>query len=223
MCGKSLFFKSCVEMGFIEDACLKMRSVVSCAIAMLQPIEATLDLIMIAKVLQTGLYWPTLSKDARKFIMTCDRYKRTGGITKRHEMPQSGILELELFDVCEVDFMGPFPHSHNNLYILVVVEYVSKWVEAVATPTNDSKVVLKFLKKNIFTRFGTPRALLSDNGTQFCSKPLESLLKKYGLFHKVAMPYHPQTSGQVEVSNRELKSIMKKNGGSILQRLVHQT
>jgi len=82
--------------------------------------------------------------------------------------------------------MGPFPPSHNNFYILVAVDYVSKWVKAIASLTNDSKVVLKFLKKYIFTQFGTPRALLSDNGTHFCSKPLESLLKKYGIFHKVA-------------------------------------
>ena len=100
--------------------------------------------------------------------------------------------------------MGPFPPSHKNLYIFVVDDYVSKWVEAIASPKNDSKVVLKFLKKNIFTRFGTPRALLSDNGTHFCNKALESILKKYGVFHKVATPYHPQTSGQVELSNREL-------------------
>jgi len=106
--------------------------------------------------------------------------------------------------------MDPCHPFCNNLYILLVVDYVSKWVEVVATLMNDSKVVIKFLKKNIFTRFGTPRALLSDNGTHFCNKPLESLVKKYGVFHKVATPYHPQISGQVEISNRELKSILEK-------------
>jgi len=165
---------------------------------------------MIVKVLQVGFYWPMLFKDAKKFIMTCDRCQRMGNITKRHEMPQSGILEVELFDVWEIDFMGPFPPFLNNLYILMAVNYVSKWVEAVATPTKDSTVIIKFLKKNIFTRFGTPRALLSDNGTHFCNKPLESLLKKYGVFHKVATLYHTQISGQVELLNWELKSIMEK-------------
>jgi len=75
--------------------------------------------------------------------------------------------------------MDPFPLSHNNLCILLAVDYNSKWMEAIATPTNDSKVVIMFLKKNILTRFGTPRALLSDNGTHFCNKPLKSILKKY--------------------------------------------
>jgi len=93
-------------------------------------------------------------------------------------MPQQGILELELFNVWGIDFIGTFPPSYNNLYILVVVDYVSKLVEGIATPTNDSKVVIKFPKKNIFTRFGMLRALLSDNGTHFCNKPLELILKK---------------------------------------------
>ena len=90
-------------------------------------------------------------------------------------MRQSGMLDVELFDVWGIGFMGPFPPSHNNLYIPVAIDYVSQQVEAIASPTNNSKVVLKFLKKNIFTRFGTPSALLSDNGTYFCNKPLELL------------------------------------------------
>ena len=72
--------------------------------------------------------------------------------------------------------MGPFPTSYSNNYILVAVDYVSKWVEAIATPTNDNKVVLNFLRKNIFSRFGVPRALISDGGSHFCNKPLETLL-----------------------------------------------
>nr|XP_009782928.1 PREDICTED: uncharacterized protein LOC104231610 [Nicotiana sylvestris] len=89
-------------------------------------------------------------------------------------------------------------------------DYVSKWVEAVALPTNDAKVVVGFLKKNIFTRFGTPRAIISDEGTHFCNRAFEKLLTKYDVRHKVATPYHPQTSGQVEVSNREIKSVLTK-------------
>ena len=110
--------------------------------------------------------------------------------------------------------MGPFPKYFSNLYILVAVDYVSKWVEAVALPTNDARVVVKFLKKNIFTRFGTPRAIISDGGTHFCNKQFETLLRKYGVTHKVATPYHPQTSGQVEVSNKELKRILEKTVGT---------
>ncbi|KAL1333926.1 hypothetical protein AAHE18_11G139700 [Arachis hypogaea] len=95
-------------------------------------------------------------------------------------------------------------------YILVAVDYVSKWVEAIATPTNDTKTVLKFLQKYIFSRFGVPRVIISDGGTHFCNKQLYSAMVRYGIRHKVATPYHPQTNGQAEVSNRELKRILER-------------
>ena len=93
----------------------------------------------------------------------------------------------------DLDFMGPFLSSYGNRFILVGVDYVSKWAEAVASPTNDAKVVMKFLKK-LFTRFGVPRAIISDGGSHFCNKQFASLLKKYGVHHRVGTPYHPQTS-----------------------------
>ncbi|KAL5573202.1 hypothetical protein UlMin_022799 [Ulmus minor] len=110
--------------------------------------------------------------------------------------------------------MGHFPTSFSNKFVLVAVNYVSKWVEAVALSTNDSRVVIRFLKKNIFARFGTPRAIISDGGSHFCNKQFDALLSKYGVTHRVATPYHPQTSGQVEVSNRELKRILEKTVNS---------
>jgi hypothetical protein len=125
-------------------------------------------------------------------------------------MPQKGMLEVELFDVWGIDFMGPFPPSFGKNYILVAVDYVSKWVEVVALPSNDARAVVSFLKQNIFSRFGVPRALISDEGTHFLNKLMENLLKKYNVKHKIATPYHPQTSGQVEVSNRQIKKILEK-------------
>ncbi|XP_070039558.1 uncharacterized protein [Nicotiana tomentosiformis] len=109
-----------------------------------------------------------------------------------------------------IKFMEPFVSSYGNKYILVAVDYVSKWVEAVALPSNDAKGVIGFLRKNIFTRFGTPRAIISDGGTHFCNRSFAKLLEKYGICHKVATPYHPQTSGQVEVLIREIKSVLTK-------------
>ncbi|XP_075102238.1 uncharacterized protein LOC142177447 [Nicotiana tabacum] len=106
--------------------------------------------------------------------------------------------------------MGPFVCSFGHKYILDVVDYVSKWVEAVALPTNDARMVVGFLKKNIFTHFGTLRVIISDGGTHFCNRAFEKLLAKYDVHHKVATPYHPQTSRQVEVSNREIKSVLTK-------------
>ncbi|KAG7528251.1 Reverse transcriptase domain [Arabidopsis suecica] len=165
----------------------------------------------VQKVLQAGLWWPSMFKDAHGFIAKCDPYQRMGNITRRNEMPQNPILEVEVFDVWGIDFMGPFnPASYSNKYILVAVDYVSKWVEAIASPTNDHKVVLKLFKSIIFPRFGIPKAEISDGGSHFINKVFESLLKKHGVKHKVATPYHPQTSGQVEVSNRQIKAILAR-------------
>ncbi|CAA7030191.1 unnamed protein product [Microthlaspi erraticum] len=160
-------------------------------------------------LLQAGFWWPSLFKDTHDFIARCDRCQREGSISKRNEMPQNPILEVEVFDVWGIDFMGPFePPSHGNRYILVAVDYVSKWVEAIASPTNDAKVVLKLFKSIIFPRYGVPRVVISDRGSHFINKVFENLLKKYGVKHKVATPYHPQTSGQVEVSNKQIKGIL---------------
>ncbi|CAM8965856.1 unnamed protein product [Rhodiola kirilowii] len=106
--------------------------------------------------------------------------------------------------------MGSFPPSYGHQYILVVVDYVSKWVQVVATPTCNAKVVMKMFQKVIFPRFGVPRTVISDGGSHFKERNFKTLLKKYGVYHKVGTPYHPQTSGQVEMSNREIKSILGK-------------
>ncbi|XP_028181399.1 uncharacterized protein LOC114368281 [Glycine soja] len=105
---------------------------------------------------------------------------------------------------------GPLPSSLGNEYILVVVDYVSKWVEVVDAPKNDAKTVMKFLKKNIFARFEVPRVLISDGGSHFCNNQLQKVLGHYHVTHKVASPYHSQTNGQAEVSNRELNKSLEK-------------
>nr|GEX80671.1 hypothetical protein [Tanacetum cinerariifolium] len=99
---------------------------------------------------------------------------------------------------------------HN--YILVAVDYLSKWVEAKALPTNDARVVCKFLK-SLFSRFGTPRAIISDLDTCFCNDQFAKVMLKYNVTHCLATAYHPQTSGQVKVSNRGLKRILERTVG----------
>ncbi|OMP12360.1 Integrase, catalytic core [Corchorus capsularis] len=106
--------------------------------------------------------------------------------------------------------MGPFPPSDKKNYIILAVDYVSKWVEAIATEKDDARTVIKFLKNNILHRFGIPRYLISDGGTHFCNKIVQVLVEKYGVRHKVSTSYHPQTSGQAEVSNRQVKLILEK-------------
>ena len=164
-----------------------------------------------AKILQAGFYWPNLLKDVHEYIKQCDPCQRSGKISRRNEMPQKGILEVELFDVWGVDFVGPLPSSKGYKHILVAVDYVSKWIEAIPTVSADSKSVRKLFKTVIFPRFGVPRVVISDGGAHFNNEQLEKLLSKYGVKnHRVTTPYHPQANGQVELSNREVQQILEK-------------
>ena len=97
-------------------------------------------------------------------------------ISKCKMMPLNPVLEIELFDIWGIDFMGPFSSLFGNQYILITVDYVSKWVEAIPNKTNDNKVVIKFLKDNIFSRFRAPRTIITDNGTHFCNRSFETLM-----------------------------------------------
>nr|GEW66316.1 reverse transcriptase domain-containing protein [Tanacetum cinerariifolium] len=102
--------------------------------------------------------------------------------------------------------------AKSRNYILVAIYYLSKWVEAKALPTNDARVVVKFLK-SLFARFGTPRAIISDRGTYFYNDQFAKVMLKYGVTHRLFTAYHPQTSGQVDVSNRDLKRILERTIG----------
>nr|GFA58229.1 transposon Ty3-I Gag-Pol polyprotein [Tanacetum cinerariifolium] len=115
------------------------------------------------KIFDAGFFWPSIYKDAHEFVKNYDSCQRQGTISQRDEMPQNSIQVCEIFDVWGIDFMGPFPSSRGNKYILVAVDYLSKWVEAKALPTNDARVVCKFLK-SLFARFGSPRAIISGRG-----------------------------------------------------------
>ncbi|CAN6579222.1 unnamed protein product [Malus baccata var. baccata] len=131
-----------------------------------------------AKILQSGFFWPSLFKDTYLCYQACDKCQRVGNLSQRNEMPQRSILVIELFDVWRIDFMGPFLSSHGNLYILVAIDYVSKWVEAITSPTCKSSVVLGFLQNTIFPRFRVPRAIISDEGTHFLNRTMAVLCTK---------------------------------------------
>ncbi|RDX77192.1 gag-pol, partial [Mucuna pruriens] len=105
---------------------------------------------------------------------------------------------------CSTKFLifGLFIHSSGY--------YVSRWVEAIATKTIDVKVVVNFLKSNIFCQFVVPKVLISDQGSHFCNRAMSSLLHKYGVVHRVATTYHPQTNGQAKVFNMEIKKTLQK-------------
>jgi len=162
------------------------------------------------KALQSRFYWPTLFKNSFHFCKSCANCQKIGKISRRDMMPLTRFLKLNflIFGVS-----NSWDHSQIHSAILVAVGYVFKWVEVVPTKTNDNKVVVKFLKENIFSRFCTPRAIISDNGSHFCNRVFKALMRKYFITHKLSTPYHPQTNGQVEVTNRQIKLILEKTVG----------
>ncbi|GJT87353.1 reverse transcriptase domain-containing protein [Tanacetum coccineum] len=134
------------------------------------------------KVFDSRFFWPTIYRDAHDLVTRCDACQRQVKISQQDEMPQNIIQVCEIFDVWGIDFMGPFSSSRGNKYILVAVDYLSKWVEAKVLPTNDARVFAK-------------------------------VMLKYGVTHRLSTAYHPQTSGQVEVSNHGLKRILERTVG----------
>ncbi|CAM8890151.1 unnamed protein product [Rhodiola kirilowii] len=162
------------------------------------------------KILDSGFFWPSIFKDAKEKCQKCDKCQRVGNVSARNEMPQVPILVNDVFDIWGLDFMGPFPVSCDYTYILVAVDYVSKWVEAKATRCDDAKTVIEFLRTNLFCRYGVPKAIISDQGTHFCNRIMAATLKRYHVHHRTSTAYHPQSNGQAEISIREIKGILEK-------------
>nr|GEW00946.1 reverse transcriptase domain-containing protein [Tanacetum cinerariifolium] len=149
---------------------------------------------------------PHQSDPEKKEITETFPLETLGMVTFRGDYNTSWFADI-IFDIWAIDFMGPFPSSRGNKYILVAVDYLSKWVESKALPTNDARVVCKFLK-SLFGRFRTPRAIISDRGTHFCNDQFAKVMLKYGVTHRLSTTYHPQTS-----SNRGLKCILERTVG----------
>ena len=101
--------------------------------------------------------------------------------------------------------MESFPSSFGNIYIILVVDYVSKWVEAIACPKNDVSTVVEFIQRNILNRFEAPKTIISGEGSHF-----SKLMSRHGIKHVIGLAYHPQSNGQAEISNREIKKLLEK-------------
>jgi transposase InsO family protein len=125
-------------------------------------------------------------------------------------MPLTLNLQIDIYDVWGIDFMGPFPNSEGCEYILIVVDNVSKWVEALPYRAADAMHSKKMFDEVIFLRYGVPRIVISDGGSHFIDRTFRKALLEVGVDHQIATPYHPQTSGQAETSNKKIKNILQK-------------
>jgi hypothetical protein len=163
------------------------------------------------KVLHSGYYWPSIFKDVAKYVRNCDSFQRIGIPTSSDEMPLRAQVMIEPFEKWALDFVGPIsPMSHRKNYILVCTDYVTKWVEAKSLFRSIEKFVVEIIYEDIFTRFGVPREIVTDQGTQFTSKMMKEMTEKYGIKHHKYSPYHPQANGQVESTNKVLEAILTK-------------
>jgi transposase InsO family protein len=130
-----------------------------------------------------------MHEDTKRYVATCPECQRTWNISQRNSMPLKYNLQIDLFDVWGIDFMGPFKNSYGFEHILVMVDYVSKWVEAMPFCKASTEESIAMIKSVIFPRFGTPRILISDGGTHFTGKNFKKCLSKLGIEHKISTTY----------------------------------
>lgn len=162
------------------------------------------------KVLQMGYYWPTISKDAKKFVQTCASCQRMGCPRQFDEMPLHSQIAIKPFERWELYFIGPInPSSNQKTYILVATEYVIKWVEVEALPRETEDSLIHFLYQ-LFMRYGLPREVITNGGTQVIGYKIIATLKNYHIMHRITTPYHPQANGQVESTNKVIEEILTK-------------
>jgi hypothetical protein len=163
-----------------------------------------------AKVWSIGFFWLEMHEDTKRYVASCPECQRTGNISQKNVMPLKYNLQIDLFDVWGIYSMGTFKNSKGFEHILVMVDYVSKWVEAMPCCKASTEESIAMIKSMIFPRFGTPRILINDGGTHLTGKNFRKFLSKLGIEYRVSTAYHPQTNGQAETSNRQLKSIVNK-------------
>eukprot|EP00253_Pinus_taeda_P006567 PITA_06567 len=150
-------------------------------------------------------------REKRRIVQQSASCQRMGQPNHRDQMPLNPQVISEPFERWALDFIGPInPPSNQRTYILVCTDYMTKWVEAKALIRANEEVVLAFLFEEIFTRFGTPRELVTDGGPPFNSHGFKSTLHKYHIQHRMTTPYHPQANGQVESTNKVLEAILTK-------------
>jgi hypothetical protein len=163
-----------------------------------------------AKVWQSGFYWPAMYDDTKSFVQCCSKCQMHRNINTRDIMPLTSNLQIYIFDVWGINFMGPFPNSEGCKYILVVVDYVFKCVEALPCWATDAIHSKKMFHEVIFPMYEVPRIVISDGGSHFIDRTFRKALLEIGVDHRIATPYHPQMSGQAETSNKQIKNILQK-------------
>nr|KYP31610.1 Transposon Ty3-I Gag-Pol polyprotein [Cajanus cajan] len=168
-----------------------------------------------AKVLRVGYYWPTLKGDCAEFVKKCVQCQKHGNIIHASATELHSINSPWPFTLWGIDVLGPFPVAKGQVkFLLVAVDYFTKWIEVEPLACISAANVQKFVWKNLVTRFGIPYAIVSDNGIQFTDKKFNIFLENLGIRHRFTSVEHPQSNGQAEAANKVILAELKKRLGS---------
>ncbi|KAJ4821053.1 Pol-polyprotein [Rhynchospora pubera] len=168
------------------------------------------------RIVRAGFYWPSLKKDVETYVRRCEKCQFHARIPRQPPHPMQSISSSWPFDVWGLDLLGPFPQGQGNVKFLVVaVEYFTKWIEAKPLATITSQKIVDFARHQIVYRYGIPHTFISDNGTQFTGALFQDFCKGLGIRSCTSSVCHPQSNGLAEVSNRTiLEGLKRKIEGS---------
>ncbi|XP_057808901.1 uncharacterized protein LOC131023379 [Salvia miltiorrhiza] len=166
---------------------------------------------LVRKIIRAGFYWPNINKDAREFVRKCEACQRHAGRINIPGEPMGVMYAACPFDKWGIDIVGKLPMAPGGkCFLLVAVDYFSKWVEAEAVGKIDEVTVERFIWRNICCRFGVPRIIVSDNGTQFTGQRIADFCDRMDITQRFVSVAHPQANGQVELANRTICEGIKK-------------
>ncbi|GAU47343.1 hypothetical protein TSUD_302120 [Trifolium subterraneum] len=161
------------------------------------------------KALRAGYYWPTMQNDAKDHVLKCDKCQRHGDMHIASANELKTLISSWPFAWWGMDILGPFPTATRQVkYLIVAVDYFTKWIEAEPLAKIGASHILRFFKRNVLARFGIPQVVVTDNGTQFTNKKFQEFLAAIGTTQHFTSVEHPQTNGQAEAANRELHNVL---------------
>ena len=166
--------------------------------------------LLVHKLIRAGYYWPTMQNDAQTYVRTCNKCQRFSNVIRQSFEELTPMKTPWSFAQQGLDIMGPFPIMMRQLKFLIVgIDYFTKWVEVEALATITEKNVRNFVLRYIVYKFRSPRVLVSDNGKLFDKDSFRDFCSQLGIKNHYSSPAHPQANGQVEVTNRSLLKIIK--------------
>ena len=171
--------------------------------------------MVVAKIMSAGYYWPGMHMDAVDLLRRCEACQRHAPKTLRPKNPLIPVTSAWPFQQWGIDLVGPFPDAPGAVkFIIVAVDYFTKWVEAKALASTTAMVIRKFIWEHIICRFGLPLRIISDNGTNFAAEDLQKWFKEMNIEHSFASVAHPQANGQVESINKQIVDGIKARLGT---------